>query len=147
MTRLLPPLLFVLAAIAMLALHQALPGPHLAPVWLRSLGLVPLAAGLAIAWWHARLFRRIGTNLHTFREPGQLVTGGLFRISRNPMYLGFVLSLAGLGILLGAATPWAVVAAFVLVVDRWYIRFEEAAMQHHFGAAYEAYRRDVRRWL
>lgn len=131
----------------MLALHRFLPGPHLVSAPLRWTGFAVLAVGLAISWWHARLFRRAGTNIHTFREPDVLVTRGLFRFTRNPMYLGFVLALAGLAAVLGAATPVAVVAAYAVVADRAYIRFEEAAMQRRFGDAYREYCGRVRRWL
>ena len=97
--------------------------------------------------WHARLFRRAGTEIHTFRMPRVLVTDGLFRHSRNPMYLGFLLVLAGLALVLGAAVPLLVVAAFALVVDRWYIRHEERALREAFGDAYDDYCGRVRRWL
>lgn len=132
----------------MLLLHRFAPGLHWPPVPWRSWGgMATVVLGLGIAQWHARLFRRRGTNLHTFREPQQLVTEGLFRHSRNPMYLGFALAAAGLALALGAATPVLVLAAFVLVLDRWYIRFEEQAMLRSFGQAYRDYCRHTRRWF
>jgi len=131
----------------MMLLHACAPGPHWLPAWLRWPGLALLVAGLGIAAWHARLFRRVGTNIHTFRAPQVLVTGGLFRHSRNPMYLGFVLALAGLALVLGAVTPALVAVAYAVVVDRWYIRFEEEAMARTFGEDYRRYRTRVRRWL
>jgi len=76
-----------------------------------------------------------------------LVSDGLFRWSRNPMYLGFVLLLLGIAILLGTATPFAGPLIFAIVADRWYIGFEERAMRQKFGADYEAYRRRTRRWI
>ena len=63
------------------------------------------------------------------------------------MYLGFVLVLTGLAVILGSVTPFAVLALFALLVDRWYIRFEERAMLRRFGDAYRSYRQRVRRWL
>lgn len=132
----------------MLLLHRFAPGLHWPPVPWRSWGgMATVVLGLGIAQWHARLFRRRGTNLHTFREPQQLVTEGLFRHSRNPMYLGFALAAAGLALALGAATPVLVLAAFVLMLDRWYIRFEEQAMLRSFGQAYRDYCRHTRRWF
>ncbi|MCR6686759.1 isoprenylcysteine carboxylmethyltransferase family protein [Pseudoxanthomonas sp.] len=148
MRRLLPPLLLILAIALMLLLHRFAPGLHWPPVPWRSWGgMATVVLGLGIAQWHARLFRRRGTNLHTFREPQQLVTEGLFRHSRNPMYLGFALAAAGLALALGAATPVLVLAAFVLMLDRWYIRFEEQAMLRSFGQAYRDYCRHTRRWF
>jgi protein-S-isoprenylcysteine O-methyltransferase Ste14 len=75
------------------------------------------------------------------------VVGGLYRFSRNPMYLGMGLMLVGAGVLLGALSPLFGVALFVIVADRWYIAFEEQAMQAHFGPAYAAYQARTRRWI
>jgi protein-S-isoprenylcysteine O-methyltransferase Ste14 len=105
------------------------------------------ALGLLVTLAGARLFARIGTNIKTFNEPGVLVTGGLFRWSRNPMYAGFLLILAGTAILLGAATPFLLVILFALVADRWYIAFEERALASKFGEEYAAYKRRTRRWI
>jgi protein-S-isoprenylcysteine O-methyltransferase Ste14 len=63
------------------------------------------------------------------------------------MYLGFVLLLLGTAMLLGTATPFFGPALFALVADRWYIAFEERAMQQKFGADYAAYRSRTRRWI
>ena len=94
-----------------------------------------------------RRFRQAGTNVYTFEDSGELVTAGLYGISRNPMYLGLVL--AGFGAALVSATLAALVlsAAFVLFVRYWYIAYEERAMRRQFGARYEAYCRTVGRWL
>lgn len=141
-------MLLILATVLMLLLHRYLPGPHWPPGGARTVaGLAAILIGLGIAWWHARLFRRRGTNLRTFDEPQQLVTEGLFRHSRNPMYLGFALATGGLALLLGATAPALVAAAFVLVLDRWYVRFEEQAMLRQFGQAYRDYCRRTRRWF
>ncbi|MFZ1105652.1 MAG: isoprenylcysteine carboxylmethyltransferase family protein [Hyphomicrobiaceae bacterium] len=76
-----------------------------------------------------------------------LVTDGLFRWSRNPMYLGFVLRLLGTAILLGTTTPFIAPALFALIADRWYIAFEERAMGEKFGVDDAAYMGRTRRWL
>lgn len=111
------------------------------------LGGILVLAGIAVAWWHARLFRRIGTNINTFEDPGTLTREGLFQLSRNPMYLGFVISLLGVGICLGAASPFLVCGAFVLLTHFWYIRIEEQALLKKFGSQYVEYQRMVRRWI
>jgi len=143
----LPPSLFVLAAALMALLDRLLPIAQLCQHPLRWLGLLLVALGLAIARWHARLFARIGTNLQTFGEPDTLTREGLFAYSRNPMYLGFVLALCGLAIALGSLTPWLPVLTYTVLLDRWHIRFEEAALARCFGADYATYRSQVRRWL
>jgi protein-S-isoprenylcysteine O-methyltransferase Ste14 len=147
MPRLLPPVLLLISMIAMATVHRYLPGIHFLPAWTRWPGLALLLIGIAISAWHARLFRRRGTNIHTFRDPDVLVTEGMFRFTRNPMYLGFALALAGMAAILGSTTPFIVLALFIFLVDRWYIRLEERAMLRQFGDAYRSYRQQVRRWL
>jgi protein-S-isoprenylcysteine O-methyltransferase Ste14 len=144
---LLPPRLVLILLVAMGALHMLLPGPALLPFPYTLVGAALAALGLAAAVSGARLFSRVGTNIRTWNEPGVLVTGGLFRWSRNPMYLGFVLLLLGTAILLGTTTPFIAPALFAIVADRWYIAFEERAMRAKFGAEYEAYMGRARRWL
>jgi protein-S-isoprenylcysteine O-methyltransferase Ste14 len=111
------------------------------------LGIVPLVGGMAFGATGARLFARRRTNIDTFGDPTILVTDGPFSFSRNPMYLGFALFLTGAGIVLGALWPLLAGLTFWVVADRWYIPFEEAAMQRRFGEQYDAYRRKVRRWF
>jgi protein-S-isoprenylcysteine O-methyltransferase Ste14 len=140
-------MLFLLCVLAMLALHWWLPleqwptGNWTAP------GLLLIVGGPGITLWHARLFQRRQTNIKTFDTPDRLVTEGLFRISRNPMYLGFNLTLLGAALLLGSASPFAVVLVFLLISDRWYIAHEERIMANTFGKDYQDYCKRVRRWL
>ena len=87
-----------------------------------------LAAGLGIANWHARLFKRVDTNIMTFDEPDKLVQDGLFRYSRNPMYLGFTIAMTGIAVLLGSLSPVIVLVMWIAVTQFWYIPFEENMM-------------------
>jgi protein-S-isoprenylcysteine O-methyltransferase Ste14 len=145
--RLLPPRLVLILILAMVALRFLAPGPMIMSFPHNLVGALVAVVGLGLALSGARLFSRVGTNIKTFNEPGTLVTGGAFRWTRNPMYLGFLLLLAGIAILLGAATPFVAVALFALVADRWYIAFEERALERKFGTAYVAYRQTTRRWI
>lgn len=108
MKKLLPPVLFLLSVVAMFALHRFAPLAHASPGSWSLAGLALVVAGLGISIWHSRLFKRLQTNISTFQPPGKLVTQGMFRISRNPMYLGFALALLGCSIALGAFTPFLV---------------------------------------
>ena len=76
-----------------------------------------------------------------------LVTSGIFRISRNPMYVGFALLLTAWAVYLSA--PWAFVgvAVFVLFTSQFQVLPEERVMRAKFGATYADYQREVRRWL
>lgn len=83
----------------------------------------------------------------TFDKPDLLVRSGPFSFSRNPMYLGMGVIVFGLAIMLGSAWPLLPAAVFCIILDRWYVQFEEEKMLQTFGEDYEAYKRTVRRWI
>lgn len=147
MQRLLPPLLLIITLGVMVVAAYVWPIDALIPKPARWAGALAAAIGLVIAAIGARVFRQVGTNIKTFDAPQKLVTTGLFAHSRNPMYLGFAMCAIGLGVALGAVSPLLIAAVFCVILDRWYIRFEEAVMQDTFGAEYDRYRAHVRRWL
>ncbi len=91
------------------------------------------------------LIDRGGRNRRIYAE--DLVTDGLYAHSRNPMYVGMAMLLAGWAAWLG--TPWAVVgiAAFVAWITRFQIIPEERALAQRFGADFATYQHRVRRWL
>jgi protein-S-isoprenylcysteine O-methyltransferase Ste14 len=144
---LMPPVLFVLCVLAMVLLRRDFP----VAIWLDPpltwLGLVPVVGGLAIGLAGVWQFRRHRTRIMPFREAKTLVDDGIYRFTRNPMYLGDVIMLLGLWILLGAVSPVAPVIVFAIVADRWYIRVEEAMLRRKFPAEFDAYCRRTRRWL
>lgn len=143
----LPPIVMLICAAAMVMLDRVLPLPVLvAPPW-NWFGLLLLSFGIGIAQWHAHLFRRLGTNINTFGEPGQLTTAGLFSYTRNPMYVGMLSALTGLAWLLGSLACWLPVALFALLMQFWYIPLEESALSEKFGAQFDSYRQRVPRWL
>ncbi|MFO1037805.1 MAG: isoprenylcysteine carboxylmethyltransferase family protein [Geminicoccaceae bacterium] len=94
-------------------------------------------------------FARAGTTINPVRiaNASALVTGGIYSVSRNPMYVGLTGLLLALAVAL--ARPWLLLGPlfFVLFVTRFQIIPEERAMQAKFGEASTAYRRRVRRWL
>jgi protein-S-isoprenylcysteine O-methyltransferase Ste14 len=76
-----------------------------------------------------------------------LVNGGIYRLSRNPMYLGRVLELAGWAAFLCNVVAALLVPLYVLYISRFQIQPEERALLARFGEQYAAYQREVRRWL
>lgn len=94
-------------------------------------------------------FRRAKTTVNPLR-PGSassLVDSGIYRITRNPMYLGFALFLVAWAVCLASPAALLGVAAFVLYIDRFQIQPEERALAALFGEAFERYRRAVRKWI
>lgn len=143
----LPPTWLRIALIAMLLLHFFLPGPVLIPWPYNWSGAAGLVLGAALLLWSGHLFNRAGTGIRPFTPALRLVTGGPFRCSRNPMYLGMVLVLVGTAVMCGELTPWFVVPLFILVIDRRFIAREERFMEQTHGDAWRGYRERVRRWL
>ena len=144
---LIPPLLAALCAMLMGLLSLVWPLASILPSPWNWTGIVVVAAGMALAGIGRLQFTREGANIWTFDAPTRLVTGGAFRFTRNPMYLGFTIALFGWGMLLGAASPFIVWLAFVGICNFWYIPFEENRMLESFGQGYADYRAKTRRWL
>lgn len=145
MKRLLPPLLFLICLIAMGLLHLFYPIRHTGTHYFA--GPFFLLFGALLTLLSGRYFHKIGTNIRTFDAPGKLVTGGFFRYTRNPMYLGFTCMLFGVAALSGALSTLVPVLVFFLAANYWYIPFEERKMIETFGEDYLAYRKKVRRWV
>lgn len=147
MRRLLPPLLLILLLAALGALH-AFHGSTAAsmesPKWLAATFLVIGLAGLI----GARLqFRQSQSEIMTFDTPRNLVTTGLFAMSRNPMYLSMTLIVAGGALLVDLWCGLLAPILFFAAANWWYIPFEELAAAATFGDRYQEYRQRVRRWL
>ena len=142
-----PPTLFWIQIAAIAGADRFLPLVRFDEPWLTWIGAELVIMGAVISVAGKIQFRRVGTNVYTFGKPGQLVTGGLYRVSRNPMYLGLVMAGIGAALVSGTLMAALVSAAFAATVRFWYIAFEEDAMRRQFSDEYEAYRRRVPRWL
>jgi protein-S-isoprenylcysteine O-methyltransferase Ste14 len=139
----------LLAAALMWALHRELPLGHwIAAPWNR-LGCIPAAIAVAIAVAALLRFRQSRTTVNPMdpSKASHLVTDGVFRLSRNPMYLALLLLLIGWAIWLGTTSPWLVPPLFVIVITVGQIIPEERALTQLFGEQYLAYRGTVSRWI
>lgn len=135
-------------ASGLLAQHLLAPAGRGGP--LRRAAAAVLAAGSAgLAAGAVRGFRVHRTTVDPVRpeRASALVTDGVFRLTRNPMYVGMAGLLTAHAVLRGGWLTPLPVAAFVAVIDRVQVPAEEAALAARFGGAYEAFRRDVPRWL
>jgi len=144
-----PPILMLLAAVLMWAVHHWRPLWHwIVPPWNRVGGLVG-AVGVAIGVAALVRFRQARTTPNPMdpHKASCLVTDGVFCGSRNPMYLGLVLMLIGWAIWLGSTTPWLIPPLFVIVITVVQIIPEEHALEQRFGDQYLTYRRSVPRWI
>lgn len=145
--RIVPPIYFLLALFAMWALHRLLPLARLIEPPLSYSGGLLVVIGIAISVVASHSFARVGTPVIPFERSTVLVESGLFRHTRNPMYLGLVMALIGVALLLGSASPWLPVVIFVWIIHTQFIIGEERFLEEIFGEQYLAYKRRVRRWL
>ncbi|MGE6332575.1 methyltransferase family protein [Stenotrophomonas sp. NPDC077659] len=146
-TRIPPPLLMLLCGALGYVMGRAWPWPALpVPGWM---ALLVMLLGLALNLLPKLAFRRARTTVNPLRPAAAsvLVTGGIYRYSRNPMYLGQALVLLGAMLWLGSAAALLVVALFVGWITRFQILPEERVLSARFGADHDAFLRGVRRWL
>ena len=118
--------------------------------WLSALGGGALiATGFAVAVSGILRFRRHRTTANPMSPDAAsaIVTDGIYRITRNPMYLGFALALTGWALALAHALAALVVPVFVAYITRFQIMPEERALASKFGPAYLEYLTRVRRWI
>jgi protein-S-isoprenylcysteine O-methyltransferase Ste14 len=131
----------------MAALHFLLPLKKIILFPFNLLGAIPLALGIAFNLIADRAFKKNKTTVKPFEKSTVLITGGVFGISRHPMYLGFVLILTGIAILMGSLMPYLVIFAFAILMDAIFVRAEEEMLEETFGETWLKYKRRVRRWL
>lgn len=147
MKKIIPPHLFLLCNAGMVATH--LIAAHDAwPLYpFNFIGIIPLMFGLNLARRGKQYILESQTEIHTFKTPKKMLSDGIFSWSRNPIYLGFAISLCGTGLLLNCLSAVIFVPAFILISNYLYIPFEEKMMKEQFGEQYQTYRMRVRRWF
>jgi protein-S-isoprenylcysteine O-methyltransferase Ste14 len=148
-TKLPAPLAALIVGVAMFAYARAtaLSGDESALRTTCAVLMAQMSAVIALAAFVA--FWRSRTTIDPFHPhlARTLVTHGVFRFSRNPMYLSLLLLLVAYALRLGAWLGWAGPLAFGLYVTRYQIVPEERALEDRFGERYLEYKRRTRRWL
>ncbi len=144
-----PPAVALVTALAMWAIARGTFAFEVAAGWRIAVAVVLAVVGGAISAAGIAAFRRARTTLSPMRPAAasSLVTDGIYRHTRNPMYVGLLLALVAWAAFLGA--PWTLLGPllFVAYITRFQIRPEERALGAAFGEAYDRYRSSVRRWL
>ncbi|WP_339707317.1 isoprenylcysteine carboxylmethyltransferase family protein [uncultured Sphingosinicella sp.] len=110
-------------------------------------GMILAIAGLGLIFAALLRFRRAGTNPEPWRQTTAFVASGVYRWTRNPMYLGMALIFAGLALIFDSLATLLLLPFVVILIDRQVIAREERYLEAKFGDDYRAYKDKVRRWL
>jgi protein-S-isoprenylcysteine O-methyltransferase Ste14 len=146
-----PPLLFALPLLTGFIVQHFVP-THLVngvePIRIiRLVGVAEIAIALGLFAWAISTFRRLQTPVIPIRPARALAKEGPFKLTRNPMYLGFTVLYLGIALVANAFWPLVFLPEAIALTYLFAIRLEEAYLTREFGDAYREYCSRVRRWL
>jgi len=144
-----PPIIGMITLLAIWLIARYGPGPVFKHSIVTIIAILLLVCGLVFDLVSLGAFRKARTTFNPLspNKASALVTGGLYRVSRNPMYLGMLLILTAWFLYQGHWAGIFALIAFVLYMNRFQIRPEEDAMIENFGQDYLDYMQQVRRWI
>ena len=144
-----PPIYALSIALLMWLLNKHIPvAQFIETPWNKAgLGIIVIAGTLDL--WSLFLFFKKHTTFNPMKPETTtgLVITGLYKISRNPMYVGMLIMLFGFAVWLGSVTPFLVLPLFYFVITAMQIKPEERFLLEKFGEEYQSYKDSVRRWL
>ncbi|MCU1691749.1 MAG: icmt [Frankiales bacterium] len=146
-TRIPPPLLFAAPFLFGLAAQQVEPLPFGHRHVTEPLGAAALASGLLLVGWALAAVHRAGTTVVPHHPVTVLLTSGPYALSRNPMYTGLAVAMAGGALLADSWWPLALLPLSATLVSHLAIRPEERYLATGFGDSYTGYCSTVRRWI
>ena len=144
-----PPVVAVLSAVVMYGIGRLAPAAELGIPVRTPIVMLLVAVALCILLLSLLSFRRHATTTNPMAPSGasSLVRSGVYRFTRNPMYLGMLLALTAWAVWLSNWLGFFVLAAFVAYITRYQILPEERALAAKFGSAFNEYASRVRRWI
>ncbi len=144
-----PPLVYLGAVIVGVLVHAfVVPLPIELALGLRiTVGVAATVPSLVLMGLAIGLFRRTGQDPKPWVTTPEIISTGVYRITRNPMYVGMALLQIAIGVGLGNWWIIILVPVVLVVVYLTAVRHEEAYLERKFGTAYTDYKKSVRRWL
>ena len=144
-----PPVIALACATGMYFLAENTLLYGLGPLWTLPAAITLAIIGIGFDLAGLISFRRHHTTINPLHpeKTSSLVTGGVYRISRNPMYVGMALLLLAWAVYLESPAALLGIGAFIAYITHFQIIPEESLLAQHFGAEFETYRQRVRRWL
>jgi protein-S-isoprenylcysteine O-methyltransferase Ste14 len=141
-----PPVLLFISLLLIILFYFVIPGYNTIPFPYNLSGLVIAVIGFTIMGKARDLYRKYGTTL-AFDRSSHLIDEGIFRKTRNPMYIGMFLLLFGLGVFSTNIFSLLTSLVFLGLIHLYFIPLEEKLMHESFGQEYLVYKKKVRRWF
>jgi len=144
-----PPIVALLVAVAMWAIALTATRIEMTPLVRFGAALVFAIAGVGIGILGVIGFRHARTTVNPMKPEAasSLVTSGVYRFTRNPMYLGLCLVLVAWALFLSSPSAFLGPILFIFYINRFQIAPEETALSAIFGEEFAAYKAKVRRWI
>ncbi|MEP5763565.1 MAG: isoprenylcysteine carboxylmethyltransferase family protein [Halieaceae bacterium] len=142
-----PPVWLVIGLIVIFVADNYLPLARFTGGFAMGLGSFAIVIGLLMLVHAGGMFKAAETDLIPFKNVSALVTTGIYRVTRNPMYLGMALVLLGVACTTGTLAGLLVPPIFMAIIELRYIRPEEAMLREIFGEEFDDYCKLVRRWI
>lgn len=111
------------------------------------IGIIPIITGCYLNLSADKNFKKYNTTVKPYEESSCLIKIGVFKFSRNPMYLGMFLILVGISILLGSIIPFIISVFYAFMINCIFISTEEKMLSEKFGDEWTEYKLNVRRWI
>lgn len=145
--KILPPTYFLNGIVLTLLIHFLIPFIQIIEYPFNLLGLIPLIISGILNIAADNALKKFNTTVKPFEASTALVTTGVYRISRNPMYLGMFLFILGESIILGSIGSFVIPILFIIVINKRFISTEEKMLASEFREKYLSYCKVVRRWI
>jgi protein-S-isoprenylcysteine O-methyltransferase Ste14 len=142
-----PPRIALVLTMLAAALHWAFHHGEPLRLFLPWTGTLVGIAGFSLMMWSWLIFKKQHLAVCLPQKTSHLAKAGLYRFSRNPMYLGMVLMLLGLALIAGTLPFYLSAAGYFAILNFLFCPYEENKLSLAFGREYERYRHAVRRWL
>lgn len=146
-TKIKPPLLYQVFMLVMIAVFYVFPNTRVIRFPFSLVGILVFVFGANVALSAKKAFKSTDTPMMPSEKAGKLHRDGYFRFTRNPMYLGIAVGLLGFALIFSSYINFLFPFVFVLLLDRYFIPYEEEILTRAFGQEYLDYKAQVRRWI
>jgi protein-S-isoprenylcysteine O-methyltransferase Ste14 len=142
-----PPRIAAFLMVFSAALWNFSPAETVLYIPYKLIGSISIISGFTIMMWAWFQFQKAKTAVCPTAKTTTIVVNGAYRICRNPMYLGMLFMLTGIAFFMDAVQSFFAPAAFVIIMDKVFIPYEEEKLLQEFGSLYVEYMKRTRRWL